>query len=106
MTKTERQGEWEARIAEYRASGQSAKAWCAAHNVTTRQLWYWLQKHKTKKNNPSAKATQWLPVKVSEQESIAQSNALVIKVGLASVEIRPGFDLALLSEILRILVAL
>ncbi|WP_279286349.1 IS66 family insertion sequence element accessory protein TnpA [Desulfofundulus sp. TPOSR] len=40
MTRNELQKLWETRIAEYRASGQSAKAWCAAHNVTPRQLWY------------------------------------------------------------------
>ncbi|WP_425387750.1 IS66 family insertion sequence element accessory protein TnpA [Aneurinibacillus terranovensis] len=34
---------WEARVAAYRASGQRASEWCAAHQCTTRQLWYWLR---------------------------------------------------------------
>ncbi|WP_236713198.1 IS66 family insertion sequence element accessory protein TnpA [Neomoorella thermoacetica] len=38
MTKAELQKLWEARIAEYRASGQSVKEWCASHNVSPLQL--------------------------------------------------------------------
>ncbi|WP_420825483.1 IS66 family insertion sequence element accessory protein TnpA [Thermanaerosceptrum fracticalcis] len=49
MTKAERQKEWETRIAEYRASGQSVKEWCAAHNVKPQQLWYWLRGIRPKK---------------------------------------------------------
>lgn len=33
MTKAERQREWESRVAEFRASGQSTKEWCAAHDL-------------------------------------------------------------------------
>ena len=34
---------WEERIAHYRASAQSATAWCEAHQLKTHQLWYWLR---------------------------------------------------------------
>jgi transposase-like protein len=106
MTKAERQKEWETRIAEYRASGQSVKEWCAAHNVKPQQLWYWLRRNKTQKDAPSIKPTQWLPVEVSEGEAMDQNNALVVKVGVASIEVKPGFDPALLAEIVRTLVPL
>jgi len=61
MTKAERRQEWERRIAEYRASGQSAKEWCATHNVTPRQLWYWLKKYRTDDETCSAGSpVRWL----------------------------------------------
>lgn len=104
MTKTERQKEWENRIAQYRASGQSAKEWCAANNVKPERLWYWLRRYKTKQDTPSMKPTQWLPVEVSKQTPMDQSNPLLIRVGEASIEVKPGFDPALLSEIVRVLV--
>jgi hypothetical protein len=50
MTKAERQKEWANRIAEYRASGQSVKEWCAANNVKPERLWYWLRRYKTSWN--------------------------------------------------------
>ncbi|AOQ22925.1 hypothetical protein MTAT_24380 [Moorella thermoacetica] len=69
MTKAELQKLWENRIAEYRASGQSVKEWCASHDdVTPRQLWYWLRKFKNQKD--TSPITRWLPVEVSEQASI------------------------------------
>jgi len=106
MTKVEREKEWESRIAEYRASGLSVKEWCAAHDVKPHRLWYWLRRNKTRKPASSVKSTQWLPVEVSEGESMDQNNELVVRVGEASIEVKPGFDPALLSEIVRILVTL
>ncbi len=47
MTKTELQElrkDWEARVAAFRASGQSGSAWCASHQVKPHQLWYWFRK--------------------------------------------------------------
>jgi len=106
MAKTELQQLWEARIAEYRASGQGAKQWCAAHNVTPRQLWYWLRKLRNRKDASPVKPTRWLPVEVCEQSPPDQGNALLVKVGQAGIEVRPGFDPALFSQVVRVLVTL
>ncbi|NLI90991.1 MAG: helix-turn-helix domain-containing protein [Peptococcaceae bacterium] len=107
MAKSQLQQDWETRISEYRASGQSAKAWCAAHGVTTRQLWYWLRKFKTNQDVPAVKSARWLPLDldVSGQAPVVQNEGLLVRVGQASIEVKPGFDPALLSEIVRILVA-
>ncbi len=106
MTKAERQKEWESRIAEYRASGQSVKEWCTANDIKPERLWYWLRKHRIKKDSSLKETTQWLPVEVSKQSPMEQGNALLIRVGGAYIEVKPGFDPALLSEIVRVLVAL
>lgn len=106
MTKAELQKLWEARISEYRASGQSAKEWCTAHNIPIRQLWYWLRKFKNEKDASHVKSTQWLPVELSEQISTDQGKALLVKVGQVGIEVRPGFDPALLSQVIRVLVTL
>lgn len=107
MTKVELRQEWERRIAEYRASGQSAKEWCATHNVTPRQLWYWLKKCRTgAEPRSSGSPVRWLPVEVSQAPRPGQENELLIRVGPASVEVRPGFDPVLLSEVLKVLMSL
>jgi transposase-like protein len=49
MTQAEVRQAWEARIAAYRASGQSAAELCAIHQLHPRQLWYWLRKFKNTK---------------------------------------------------------
>ncbi len=45
MTKAEKRKEWEARIARYRASGQSVREWCAVNDVKPERLWYWLRQY-------------------------------------------------------------
>ncbi|MDI6880862.1 MAG: helix-turn-helix domain-containing protein [Desulfitobacteriaceae bacterium] len=106
MIKTERQKEWESLISNYRTGGQSAKAWCAAHDVTPRQLWYWLRKYRTKDNASPVNSTKWLPVEVGEQAPTHEDSPMLVKVGKASIEVKPGFDSTLFSEVVHILVAL
>jgi hypothetical protein len=66
MTRAERRQEWEARIAaaDYRASGQSAKDWCASNNLKPGQLWYQLSRDSSGKTGPAMQKTKWLPVEV------------------------------------------
>ena len=104
MTKAEQQQrrqEWEKRIAEYQASGQSVREWCAANGVKPNRLWYWLRR--TRKSLET-KSTTWVPVELSSVfPGERASNGLVVKVGKANIEVRPGFDPELLSIVVRVL---
>ncbi|GEA17573.1 IS66 family insertion sequence element accessory protein TnpA [Moorella sp. E306M] len=107
MTKAERQALWETRIAEYKKSGQRVREWCATHeDVSPKQLWYWLRKYKNQDVVSSGKSNRWLPVEVTDQTSIEQGHTLLVKIGPASIEVRSGFDPALLSQVVKVLVAL
>jgi len=105
MTKAERQKEWENRITAYKASGRSTKEWCAAHDLKPHQLWYWLRKHQLA-DSQTGMSSRWLPVEFSDPEPENHTSSLLIKVGQATVEVKPGFDPTLLSEIVRTLAAL
>lgn len=48
MNREERQQLWQARMADYRQSGLTLKAWCALQEYTTDQLKYWLYKRSPK----------------------------------------------------------
>jgi len=107
MTKAEREALWETRIAEYRMSGQSVREWCAAHEgISPRQLWYWLRKFKDRNGVTPGKSNRWLPVEISNQSFIEEDHTLLVKIGPANIEVKPGFDPALLSQIVRVLVTL
>lgn len=107
MTKTELQKLWETRLAEFKASGKSVKEWCAVHDhVTPRQVWYWLSKFKTQNGDSSANSVRWLPLEVREELPLGHGNSLLIKIGQASIEVRPGFDQALFSQVVRVLLPL
>ena len=89
MTKTEQQQrrqEWEKRIAEYQASGQSVKEWCAANAVKPNRLWYWLRRTR---ESLETKSTTWLPVDLrSPFQGEQVGEGLVVKVGKASIEVK------------------
>ena len=82
---------------------EPATAWCAAHDDKPHQLWYWVRKHKTQLDATLAKSTEWLSVEVSGQEP---GSALLVRVGQANIEIKPGFDPVLLADVVRTLATL
>ncbi len=113
MTRAEREKErqeWEARIAEFRASGQSVSEWCAAHGIKPGRLWYRLRQERRqgKVGKGSDVAPVWLeatvtcPAGTEEQDN----KRLLIRTGEASVEVRAGFDPELLSAVVRVLLAI
>jgi len=104
MTKSEVRKEWETRVTEFRASGQSAPKWCAAHDLKPHQLWYWVRKLKPTEAG-LASSPIWLPIEVAEQPSDPESS-LLIRIGQASVEVKPGFNPDLLSDVVRTLAGL
>ncbi|MGI6284867.1 helix-turn-helix domain-containing protein [Neomoorella humiferrea] len=108
MTKAERQKLWEDRITAYQKSGQSVREWCATQEgVSPRQLWYWLRKYKNQNEvSPVKTANRWLPVEINDHAPIEKIHTLQVKIGPATIEVRPGFDPALLSQVAKVLVAL
>ena len=96
MTKAERKSVWETRVAQYRASGQSASAWCAENKVSVCQLYYWLKKN-------CAQPPVWIPVEI--QEPYGES-FLCVRVGRAAIEVKAGFDPELLLKVVQTVGAL
>jgi hypothetical protein len=102
MTLVEKRQKWESRVAAFKASNQSATAWCAAENLKTHQLYYWIDKFKSV-DKPIVNQTQWLSVEVGDLKTSHHPKALPIRVGMATIEVSPGFDPALLSDVVRTL---
>jgi len=100
MTKLERRNLWASRVTEFKSSGQSVPAWCAANELRPNQLRYWLSKHEAKRANTRLPAP-WLPLDLSDLEPSIPT--LTIRVGRVFVEVKPGFDPALLLDVVRTL---
>ena len=96
---------WAARIADYRASGMTMSAWCAANHCTIDQLKYWLYKAKKLPPSPSSPSpTRWVPLTVADDHPKSDvSSSLVIYIGKARIELQAGFDPGLLREVVRAL---
>ena len=110
MRKTEQQRkEWETRIAAFRASGLSARAWCKTQPVTQRQLGYWLRQFSDPTDptpSLSPPSSRWIALSDDAVSAPHREHTpLTIRVGQAAVEVAPGVDPDLLAEVLHTLLA-
>lgn len=93
---------WTARIVAYRASGQTMKAWCAEHDLTVHQLKYWL--YKAQRQAQDGASTTFRSVTVNRQS--VTTTSLQLQVGVARIDVRPGFEPGLLRDVVAALTPL
>jgi hypothetical protein len=103
MSRIKQRLEWEKRIEAFKASGLHATAWCKLHELKPHQFNYYLYKDKPLKQS-TPPVTQWLSVEIEDSE-VNQMPSLLVKVGVATIEVKPGFDPALLCQLVRTLSA-
>ncbi|WP_237716356.1 IS66 family insertion sequence element accessory protein TnpA [Alicyclobacillus hesperidum] len=101
---------WRARVADFRVSGLTGAAWCAAHQVKEHQLWYWVGKFKADTDHEGRKRDsaepRFIPVRVEESAPQATDKPLCVRVGPAVIEVLPGYDTDLLRDVVRTLASL
>jgi hypothetical protein len=102
MEKTELQIEWERRIDIFKASGQSQSRWCKVNNLSLHQLRYWLKKIQHTTKSEAESSTKWIPV-LMEEIPLEPTETLQIKIGEASIEVKPGFNPSFLADVVRTL---
>ncbi|MGG4142284.1 DDE-type integrase/transposase/recombinase [Paenibacillus algorifonticola] len=97
----QRRQEWADRVSAYKSSGLTIVGRCAANECTIHQLKYWLYKSKSKQSSVSQTLSpQWVPITVTGKDTFTgHAASLQVRVGLASIELQPGFDLKLLREV-------
>jgi transposase-like protein len=93
---------WKSRIDQYRASGLSAKEWCAKNDTNFNTLKYWisrLNKESTVKRNSAATTF----VAVPAEPLLKSKSSILIRLGKISIEVSDGCAPDLLSNLLGIL---
>lgn len=108
MKKTEQdelRKEWEQRIAVFKASGQTQAKWCAANEIKVHQLKYWLKRIEGSKANHSKENSkmEWIPIALNDSHEMQNETMIQIKIGSASIEVKHGFDPALLADVVKVL---
>lgn len=107
MTKAEQQQKreiWRQRVAEYRASGKSGAAWCAAQGIKPYLLYYWMQQFAPAEETCTT-TLQWQPVLVNDHQNEKASGNITVRVGAAAIEVQPNFDSKALADVVRVLIA-
>ncbi|WP_066298186.1 IS66 family insertion sequence element accessory protein TnpA [Bacillus sp. FJAT-29937] len=103
MEKTELQIEWEHRIVEFKASGQTQSKWCRENDLSLHKLRYWLNKLDNNSSSSSQEPSpKWIAVSMEEIDQ-EPSDSLNIKIGEAVIEVKTGFNPSFLAEVIRTL---
>jgi hypothetical protein len=123
---TETETKWSERVREWKASGQTAKAFALGREFKPPTLTYWAfrLRHVSSQQPTAATAAERpmrsgtasqvrvlrvLPSRIHEQSPTAEGTVgvgasaatLMITVGAARIEVRSGFDPALLTEVIE-----
>lgn len=94
---------WRSRIADYRASDEGVAAWSQRNQVTSHQLFYWMRKlKKSDQQPPSTGKPRWVALSV-EQTAKVDVPPILVRVGAIGVEVRAGFEPAVLVDVVRTL---
>lgn len=94
MTDTELK--WVERVRQWRESGQTASIFSQGKGFEPSTLRFWASQLKHRVQSPEPRAPRMLRVRVTREPS---AEPLVVRVGEARVEVRAGFDTALLRAV-------
>jgi hypothetical protein len=110
---TQRAALWQERIAEWRASGLSAKQFCQDKEFTTSALRQWVYRFKReaeaapKAPEPMvrvARVVREATARVApSRKAVLVREPLVVEIGGARICVRPGFDRATLGAVIELL---
>lgn len=100
----ERRAAWRERVAAFRTSGQSVAVWCREQRLKEHQMRYWLRRFASIEE-PAPSAGTWLSVALEDRETSHALGGVLVHVGRAAIEVRPGFDRALLADVVAVLSA-
>jgi len=124
MTNAGRRKLWRDRVADYRASELPVRTWCEKNGVSDNQLRYWLGK--IDEESPASEGSEpesgseiensaWARVEIVEDRSAVEprngrsvgsvESQVSVRVGVATIDVRSGFDARLLADVLRVVVA-
>lgn len=106
MTRHERRLMWQERVDQCRASGMSVAAWCRENEVPEQQMYYWLRKFRSEEADAVEDDIQWVHLGRWDRQDamrMTEDSAVLIHIGRAMVEVRPGFDPVLFRGVVKVL---
>lgn len=106
MMQQDKRIEWKTRYDAWKESDQSIAEWCRNHDIKTHQMYYWVhqfeEEQDAQKEEPGE--TQWLAVQMDNGFVPSEGQGpIYIHFDAISVEVRPGANTDLLSDVVHIL---
>lgn len=106
MTQNNNRIKWESRYDAWKDSGLNVAAWCREHDVSDKQMYYWIRKLENRDAQPEQQRsiTSWMPMQLdSPITDNVDETAVFIHFDSISVEVRPGASMTVVSSVLSLL---
>jgi len=96
MNKRKSTEEWMSIIGDYLSSGINLTAWCRNNGISKSSMYPYINKF----NKASKPLEQlWCPVSIPK---IKEPASISLKIGLITLDIKPGFEKEVLAEVLSV----
>ena len=90
--------QWRQHVESYRSGDLGRKAYCKRNQIKESTFGYWCKKiNRPEEGLERSTEPRWVPVQILED----RSSGIDVRIGNITLEIKPGFDKALLIELLR-----
>jgi len=96
---------WQHRVDDYNASGQTVAIWCKENDIKPARLRSWIREFSTDRT-ATKKVANWVSVDATELKDVISEKSLIVKIGVASIEINSNFDKDLFSKVTEVLLSL
>ena len=105
MKQSQKQMEWEQRIADCANSGQSIATWCETNDVKLCNFYYWKRRLRDQAESEAGQPIKWMSLDIQplEDRSPWPEGAVTVEVGQARVLVTQGFDQRVFRDIVNIL---
>jgi hypothetical protein len=102
---------WQTRLQNAAQRSVTVESWCKDNGVSVNEYYYWQRRLRylgsavadvrtvSKPKSPASK--NWVSLEVHEEERSGIPACLTVRISGAEIEIRPGFDAALLRSVVR-----
>jgi len=91
---------WLSRVEVYNKSGLTQAKFCKVNEYSLKSFNYWFRKFKKIETPSQAENLKWVSVNITEP---ANSGFLAVRIGMATIEVMPGFNKHLLAEVVEVL---
>jgi hypothetical protein len=98
-TNSEKVGYWRQQIEAFKSSGLTRRTYCEGNGIKLSTLDYWRQKlSPSGRENKKVTEAGWIPLQISDD---GPSSGIELRIGRITIAVKPGFDPALLVDVLR-----
>lgn len=93
---------WQQQVRAFESSGMTRRRYCEQKQIRIYQLDYW--RKKLGKSNPTVQGSTkgWIPLRIRDEQVVQKASGICLRIGRLAMEVKPGFDRELLTEVLRV----